>query len=131
MRRDRVGGIGAAAGPLIGGPITTAISWRAAFIFQAMVIAAIVRPRCSPSSSFTSAVASAEPKSPCSPHSCSATAPRTLGLVTQNVQWLLLMGTALGQQRLGAAQSVGAGRAARRACSRRNAACQTIAGRPM
>ena len=32
-----LGGIGAAAGPLIGGLITTAISWRAAFIFQALV----------------------------------------------------------------------------------------------
>ena len=30
-----LGGIGAAAGPLIGGLITTAISWRAAFVFQA------------------------------------------------------------------------------------------------
>ena len=30
-----LGGIGAAAGPLIGGVITTAISWRAAFVFQA------------------------------------------------------------------------------------------------
>src|SRR5215217_7639101 len=37
-----LGGIGAAAGPLLGGLITEAISWRAAFIFQAMVIAAIV-----------------------------------------------------------------------------------------
>src|SRR3954471_2382549 len=37
-----MGGIGAAAGPLIGGVITTAISWRAAFVFQACVIAAIV-----------------------------------------------------------------------------------------
>jgi MFS family permease len=37
-----MGGIGAAAGPLIGGLITTAISWRAAFIFQAAVIAAIL-----------------------------------------------------------------------------------------
>src|SRR4051812_30897964 len=37
-----LGGIGAAAGPLIGGLITTAISWRAAFVFQAMVIATIV-----------------------------------------------------------------------------------------
>src|SRR5262249_52197778 len=35
-------GIGAAAGPLIGGLITTGISWRAAFVFQALVIAAIV-----------------------------------------------------------------------------------------
>jgi MFS family permease len=37
-----LGGIGAAAGPLIGGLITTAISWRAAFIFQAAIIALIV-----------------------------------------------------------------------------------------
>src|SRR5512133_456775 len=37
-----MGGIGAAAGPLIGGLITSAISWRAAFIFQALVVAAIV-----------------------------------------------------------------------------------------
>ena len=37
-----LGGLGAAAGPLIGGLITTAISWRAAFIFQAAVIGAIV-----------------------------------------------------------------------------------------
>ena len=37
-----MGGIGAAAGPLIGGLITSAISWRAAFVFQALVIAVIV-----------------------------------------------------------------------------------------
>jgi MFS family permease len=37
-----LGGIGAAAGPLIGGLITTGISWRAAFVFQAVVVAAIV-----------------------------------------------------------------------------------------
>jgi MFS family permease len=37
-----LGGIGAAAGPLIGGLITTAVSWRAAFVFQAAVIALIV-----------------------------------------------------------------------------------------
>ncbi len=36
------GGVGAAAGPLIGGLITSAISWRAAFVFQALVVAAIV-----------------------------------------------------------------------------------------
>src|SRR2546423_10697520 len=35
-------GIGAAAGPLIGGLITTGISWRAAFVFQAIVVATIV-----------------------------------------------------------------------------------------
>src|SRR6201982_2255823 len=37
-----LGGLGAAAGPLIGGLITTAVSWRAAFVFQAVVIALIV-----------------------------------------------------------------------------------------
>jgi len=36
------GGIGAAAGPLLGGLITAAISWRAAFVFQALVIAVII-----------------------------------------------------------------------------------------
>jgi MFS family permease len=37
-----MGGIGAAAGPLIGGVITTAFSWRWAFVFQAVVVAIIV-----------------------------------------------------------------------------------------
>jgi len=37
-----LGGIGAAAGPLIGGLITTGISWRAAFVFQALVVATII-----------------------------------------------------------------------------------------
>jgi MFS family permease len=37
-----MGGIGAAAGPLIGGLIAWAISWRAAFIFQALVVAVII-----------------------------------------------------------------------------------------
>ncbi len=37
-----LGGIGAAAGPLIGGIITTGISWRAAFVFQALIIATII-----------------------------------------------------------------------------------------
>lgn len=36
------GGVGAAAGPLIGGLITSAISWRAAFVFQAVIVATIV-----------------------------------------------------------------------------------------
>ncbi len=36
------GGIGAVAGPLIGGLITSAISWRASFIFQALIIAVIL-----------------------------------------------------------------------------------------
>jgi len=37
-----MGGVGAAAGPLIGGFITTAISWRAAFVFQAAIVAVII-----------------------------------------------------------------------------------------
>jgi MFS family permease len=37
-----MGGIGAAMGPLIGGVITTTITWRAAFVFQALVIVAIL-----------------------------------------------------------------------------------------
>ena len=37
-----LGGIGAAAGPLIGGVITTGISWRVAFLFQAAVVATII-----------------------------------------------------------------------------------------
>jgi MFS family permease len=41
-RISGMGGIGAAAGPLIGGLITTAISWRAAFVFQVLVVATIV-----------------------------------------------------------------------------------------
>jgi MFS family permease len=36
------GGIGAATGPLIGGLITSAISWRAAFVFQTLVVLTIV-----------------------------------------------------------------------------------------
>jgi MFS family permease len=37
-----MGGVGAAAGPLIGGVITTGISWRAAFVFQAAIVGLIV-----------------------------------------------------------------------------------------
>jgi MFS family permease len=37
-----MGGVGAAAGPLLGGLITTAISWRAAFVFQALIVAIII-----------------------------------------------------------------------------------------
>lgn len=36
------GGIGAAAGPLIGGLITTTVSWRASFGLQALIVALIV-----------------------------------------------------------------------------------------
>jgi MFS family permease len=37
-----MGGIGAAAGPLIGGLITTAISWRASFLLQVAIVGYIV-----------------------------------------------------------------------------------------
>src|ERR1700760_3777457 len=37
-----LGGIGAAAGPLIGGLIPSGISWRAAFVFQALVVGLII-----------------------------------------------------------------------------------------
>jgi MFS family permease len=37
-----MGGIGAATGPLIGGAIATGLSWRAAFGFQAIIVALIV-----------------------------------------------------------------------------------------
>ncbi|MEV6325808.1 MFS transporter [Nocardia sp. NPDC051787] len=37
-----LGGVGAAAGPLLGGVITSALGWRAAFAFQALVVALIV-----------------------------------------------------------------------------------------
>ena len=37
-----MGGIGAAAGPLIGGLITTTISWRVSFLLQAAIVGAIV-----------------------------------------------------------------------------------------
>ena len=37
-----MGGVGAAAGPLIGGVITSAISWRASFVFQALIVATII-----------------------------------------------------------------------------------------
>jgi MFS family permease len=37
-----MGGIGAAMGPLLGGLITSAVSWRLAFVFQAVIIGVIV-----------------------------------------------------------------------------------------
>ena len=70
---QRVGRIGAAAGPLIGGLITSAISWRAAFVFQALIIAVIVLlsrkihdplPRSPPAPS-TPAVRSCPPSASC------------------------------------------------------------------
>jgi MFS family permease len=142
-----MGGIGAAAGPLIGGLITTAISWRAAFVFQALVIAviiwlsrAIVDPIApDPTQPFDGlgAVLSAvglvlvvmgvlsadnnlvlmavllvvgavmiglffvhirrrerRGEEPLLPTALFRNRTSNLGLVTQNVQWLLLMGTA-------------------------------------
>ena len=41
-RISAAAGVGAAAGPLIGGLITSAISWRASFVFQALIIGVIV-----------------------------------------------------------------------------------------
>jgi MFS family permease len=142
-----MGGVGAAAGPLIGGLITTAISWRAAFVFQALVIVAIVylsRPiqdpiPPDPTSPFDTmgAVLSAvglvlivtgvlaadnngwltlgllvaggvvmagffahvrakerAGDEPLLPSSLFRNRVSNLGLVTQNVQWLILLGTA-------------------------------------
>src|SRR5215470_17677295 len=37
-----LGGVGAAAGPLIGGAITSGSSWRVAFLFQAAVVGTII-----------------------------------------------------------------------------------------
>src|SRR3954468_11610772 len=37
-----MGGVGAAAGPLIGGLITTAVSWRASFLLQAAIVGLIL-----------------------------------------------------------------------------------------
>jgi MFS family permease len=37
-----MGGVGAAAGPLVGGLITSAISWRAVFVCQALIIVLII-----------------------------------------------------------------------------------------
>ena len=138
-------GLGAAAGPLIGGLITSGISWRAAFVFQALIVGTIillsrrvvdpVAPdssvrstrsgrSCRPSECSSSCSGSSRPGSTTRCWSCSsrsespssrafsstsALAERAgkepllsidlfknrtsnLGLVTQNLQWLLLMG---------------------------------------
>src|SRR5215212_7518841 len=37
-----MGGVGAAAGPLIGGLITTTVSWRASFLLQGAIVLAII-----------------------------------------------------------------------------------------
>jgi MFS family permease len=69
-----LGGIGAAAGPLIGGLITTAVSWRAAFIFQAAVIALIVllSRRIADPSRPTRPVPSTDSERSCPPSACSS-----------------------------------------------------------
>jgi MFS family permease len=142
-----MGGIGAAAGPLIGGLITTAISWRAAFVFQALVVGlivllsrAVVDPlpadRTHPFDGLGAVLSAAglilvvmgvlaadnnlalmaillvagavliglfflhirrsegAGKEPLLPSAVFRNRIANLGLVTQNVQWLLLMGTA-------------------------------------
>jgi MFS family permease len=141
-----LGGLGAAAGPLIGGLITSGISWRAAFVFQALVIGVIVLLSLrmtdplppDPTSSFDTfgAVLAAvglvlvvlgilaaddniwlmiglmvlgalvlgwffhhvraketAGQEPLLPRSLFRNRTSNLGLVTQNVQWLMLMGT--------------------------------------
>src|SRR3954469_884828 len=62
-------GIGAAAGPLVGGVITTAATWRLSFVLQAVLVGAIVllgrrihdepRPKTRPAFDFTGSVLSA------------------------------------------------------------------------
>ena len=141
-----LGGIGAAAGPLFGGLITSGLSWRAAFVVQAVIVATIVVLSRSiedplpadPSQPFdvTGAVLSAvgmffvvfgilqadrdlalmavlvaagvafligfflytrarerAGREPLLPLSLFKNHVSNLGLVTQNIQWLLLMGT--------------------------------------
>ena len=69
-------------GPLIGGLITTAISWRVAFVFQAAIIVIILV--------LARSVTDPVPADPARPFD---TVGAILALVTQNVQWLLLMGS--------------------------------------
>ncbi|MCP2289444.1 MFS transporter [Nocardia amikacinitolerans] len=141
-----MGGIGAAAGPLLGGLITSGIGWRAAFAFQALVVATIVllgrrivdpaRPDPSVPFDVVGAVLSAvglvllvmgilaadndirlmvvlivagavvlvlffvsirakerAGRAPLISTSLFRNRTSNLGLVTQNIQWLLLMGT--------------------------------------
>ena len=153
-----MGGVGAAAGPLIGGLITTAISWRAAFVFQALIIVVIFflsRPivdpvaadptrrfdvvgtvlsaaglvlivfgimqadtnvwlmlalspsaSCSsPGSSCMSASDERYGKEPLLSTALFKNRTSNLGLVTQNIQWLLLMGTSVRRVRVPASRA--------------------------
>lgn len=141
-----MGGIGAAAGPLIGGLITSGLGWRAAFGFQALVVVAIIAlsrrvvdplpPRPDQAFDLGGAVLSAvglallvtgilaadnDPvlmvvllalgavvlalffvsirakersgREPLLPTSLFRNRTSNLGLITQNIQWLVLMGT--------------------------------------
>src|SRR6266516_1658411 len=79
-----LGGIGAAAGPLIGGLITTGICWRAAFVFQALLVATIVF--------FYIRARERAGKEPLLSTGLFRNRTCNLALLTQNMQWLLLMG---------------------------------------
>ena len=83
------GGVGGASGPLIGGLITDAISWRAAFVFQALIVAGALVLAWFFWSVRVKERAGQEPLL-----STGLFRNRTsnLGLVTQNAQWLLLIG---------------------------------------
>src|SRR5215469_7090409 len=88
-----MGGIGAATGPLIGGAITTELSWRVAFVFQALIIVIIIgalvlagffvwirrRERAGKEALLSTGLFRNRISN--------------LGLVTQNVQWAILLGT--------------------------------------
>lgn len=110
-----MGGIGAAAGPLIGGLITSAISWRAAFGFQALVIVVIIvssrrilaaddnlwlmlallAAGAVTLTLFFATVRAAERagREPLLSTRLFRNRTANLGLITQNIQWLVLMGT--------------------------------------
>jgi len=91
-----MGGIGAAAGPLIGGLITSAISWRAAFVFQVIVIAVIVW--------LSRAIVDPVPADPGRPFDTTGTVLSAIGLVlvvmgvlaADNNLWLTLLLLVLG-----------------------------------
>ena len=78
------GGLGAAAGPLIGGLITSAISWRASFGLQVLVVAWIFLH-----------VRSSEKKGKdvLLPLRLFRNKVASLGLGTQTIQWLILQGS--------------------------------------
>src|SRR6478672_11104560 len=95
-----LGGIGAAAGPLLGGLITSAISWRAAFGFQALIIVVIVLLSLrikdpvapDPTRAFATRRKERAGREPLVSLSLFRNRTSNLGMVTQNAQWLLLSG---------------------------------------